>query len=167
MKILETKRLELHTLTLADDAFIYELVNSPGWLQYIGDRNIRSLDEARHYIQNVHLEMYQKLGYGLWKVSIKEDHYPIGLCGLLKRDFLDQPDIGFAILPQYYRQGYTLEAGQAVLQFAREALSISSVCAITAPGNKASQQLLTKMGLKFSEESDLPEVGRCAIFKVP
>jgi len=166
MKILETERLELYQLTLSDDAFIYELVNSPGWLQFIGDRNVYSPEDAKRYIREVHLDMYQKHGFGLWRMNLRSTGAAIGLCGLLKRPFLEHADIGFASLPQYYRQGYTFEAGQAVLAYAFRQLKLPAITAITSPDNDPSRELLTKLDLNYQREEELPELGKCAVYSI-
>jgi ribosomal-protein-alanine N-acetyltransferase len=99
MEILQTRRLTLSEATLSDIPLIFKLLNSPNWLEFIGDRNIRTLEDAEKYIQNSLIKSYRENGFGLWKVELKSDKTPIGLCGLLKREMLDFPDLGFAILP--------------------------------------------------------------------
>ena len=162
--ILETERLELHELTPQDDAFIFALLNSPGWLKNIGDRNIRTLADARKYIFEGAIAMYNKHGIGLWKMERKSDKAPIGLCGLLKRKELEHPDIGFAILPQFYRQGYSYEASKAVLDYGLQQLKFPIIAGITAPANEASKKLLLKIGLHYIEDLDVPNIGLCSYF---
>ena len=101
MTVLETERLRLRQLTVDDAAFILQLVNDPSWLRFIGDRNVRNLDDARNYILKGPIASYEKFGFGLWLVELKADGMPLGICGLLQRDTLPDVDIGFALLPQF------------------------------------------------------------------
>lgn len=144
MSSLESTRLALRIATPADAPFIFALLNSPGWLEHIGDRGIRTLDDAEGYINGL-AEAHKKQGFGLWLVCRKEDDKPLGLCGLLQRDYLEHPDLGFAIAPEYGRQGYTREASEICLDFAREQ-GYPQVMAITSPANTASQSLLLALG---------------------
>ncbi len=145
---LTTQRLLLRPLTLADATFIVQLLNSPGWLQFIGDRNVHSEDDAKGYLLNGPLKSYADNGFGLWGVELKENRTPIGMCGLLKRDYLENPDIGFALLPDYTGKGYAYEAANATLDHAADALNIAAVSAIVQPGNAASVGLLHKLGME-------------------
>lgn len=150
MLILETERLILRHLGPETDVdFILRLLNEPSFLQYIGDKGVRTLDDARAYINNGPLKSYQENGFGLYKVELKETGDPIGICGLIKRDTLPAPDIGFAFLPEYWNSGYAHEAAAAVMRHAREVLRLDRILAITSPGNTASEKLLAKIGLKF------------------
>ncbi|MES2796567.1 MAG: GNAT family N-acetyltransferase [Bacteroidota bacterium] len=153
-KILETDRLILRELTNTDSPFIYELLNSPGWLQYIGNRNINSDEDAQKYIINGPIKSYESNGYGLWLVSLKTDNSPIGLCGILKRDALDAPDIGFAFLDAFMDKGYAVEIAKAVLDFANHTLKLKIILGITALNNTKSIKLLEKIGLKYIENID-------------
>ena len=103
--VVETDRLALRQLQVADAEFVLTLVNTPGWLRFIGDRGVRDIDTAIGYLKNGPFDSYKKLGYGLWMVMRKADHQPLGMCGLLKREMLEYPDIGFAFLPEFTRQG--------------------------------------------------------------
>lgn len=154
--ILETERLRLRELTLDDAAFIVELVNSAGWIKYIGDRNIKSPEQAKAYLENGPLKSYQENGFGLWLVEIKDTQNPIGMCGLLCRDYLDNPDIGFAFLPEFIGKGFGFEAAAATLSLAKDQLKLLTLCAITMPTNHASIKLLEKIGLKFMESFSSP-----------
>lgn len=156
MIILETERLQLCQFSLDDAAFIVQLLNSPGWLQFIGDRKIRNEDDARQYLQNVPMTQYAKHGFGLWLVRLKNDHTPIGMCGLIRRDTLDDVDIGFALLPEYAGKGYAYEAAAATLAFAREQLNFKRLLAITNTDNASSVRLLEKIGLKYEKNLRLP-----------
>ncbi len=145
--ILQKDRLRLRELTWDDAAFIVALVNTPGWLTYIGDRNIKTEEQAREYLTNGPMKSYVENGFGLWLVELKETVQPIGMCGLLRRDYLDHPDIGFAFLPDYQGKGYAYEAAEATISFAKEKLNIPTICAITLPNNKSSIKLLEKIGM--------------------
>ncbi len=150
MNIISTSRL--HVKQLSEElhaSFILQLVNSPGWLRYIGDRNIHSLQDAGQYIFNGPIVSYATHGYGLWLVKRIEDDAPIGICGLIKRDYLPHPDLGYALLPQYEGQGYATEAAAAVMQYAKEVLSIPIIAAITTDDNVPSLRLLFKLGFDF------------------
>ncbi|MFI4982343.1 MAG: GNAT family N-acetyltransferase, partial [Nevskiales bacterium] len=115
MKVLETERLVLRRLVAEDAPFILELLSDPSWLRFIGDKGVRNLDDARLYIRIGPAAMYARLGHGLYLTELKDGGIPIGLCGLIKRDTLDDVDIGFAFLPQYRGQGYAREAAAATL----------------------------------------------------
>lgn len=155
--LIETDRLRLRELTLDDTAFIIELLNTPGWLQYIGDRNVKSEEQAVAYLQNGPMKGYREQGYGMWLVEAKDDGTPLGMCGVMKRDHLDTPDIGFAFLPRYNGQGYAAEAASASLSYAKEALGIKKVAAIVLPGNAPSIKLLEKLGLTFVRTFTFPD----------
>lgn len=149
MKVLETERLVLRRLVAEDAPFILELLNDPSWLRFIGDKGVRTLDDARAYIHNGPGDMYARLGHGLYLTELKVSGVPIGLCGLIKRDTLENVDIGFAFLPQYRALGYAQEAAAATLAYARNSLGLKRIVAITSPDNQASGRLLEKIGLHF------------------
>ena len=161
MTILETQRLVLRRLNLDDAPFILELVNEPAWLEFIGDKNVHSLDDARKYILNGPIEMYARLGFGFYLVQLKQGS-AIGICGLIKREGLDDVDIGFALLSRFSGQGYALEAAQAVMDYARTILKVNRIVAITKPANEKSIKLLARLGLHFEKHiklaGDTPEV---------
>ncbi|MFK7748429.1 MAG: GNAT family N-acetyltransferase [Kordia sp.] len=163
-KILETERVRLREFLLKDAEFILELVNTPLWIQYIGDRNIHTPGVAEEYISDNLQKGYQKNGFGLWLMELKETATPIGMCGLVNRDSLDDVDIGFALLPKYERQGYTFETATATLKHAKEKLQISKIVAITDASNIASIGLLNKIGLKFEKELKLSEKDTVLLF---
>ena len=144
--VLTTQRLLLREFTLADAPFILELVNEPAYMRYIVDRNVRTLEEAAAYLRAGPLASYAQFGFGLWHVSLRATGEPIGKCGLLKRDWLPDPDIGYAILERYHGQGCAREAAQATLDYARKVLGVSRVLATTDPVNDASVALLMKLG---------------------
>lgn len=154
--ILETQRLRLRTLTLDDTAFIIALVNSPGWLKYIGDRTIKTQEQAKGYLENGPWKSYRENGFGLWLVETKGNNTPVGMCGLLRRDYLDHPDIGFAFLPAFTGMSFGFEAAAASLTLAKEQLKLPAICAITMPSNHSSIKLLEKLGLKFVKSFSSP-----------
>lgn len=144
--VLETERLLLRRFTVDDAQFVLALVNEPSFLRYIGDKKVRTLDDARQYIQNGPLASYDRNGFGLYVAELKTSHTPVGMCGLLKRDELPEPDIGFALLPAFWKQGFGFEAASAVLSEARESLHLQRVLAITSLDNDASIALLQRLG---------------------
>ena len=149
MNVLETDRLVLRWLDIDDAPFIIELLNDPSFIRFIGDKGVRTLDDARSYILNGPVASYEQFGFGLYATDLKETRVPIGICGILKRDTLPHPDIGFAFLPAYWNKGYAYEASAAVLEHARKNLGIDRLLAITTPDNEASTKLLVKLGLRF------------------
>jgi RimJ/RimL family protein N-acetyltransferase len=146
---LETERLTLRPFTHDDTKFIVTLVNTPGWIEFIGDRNIKTEAEAITYLENGPLKSYDLHGFGLSMVELKDSKMPIGMCGLLKRETLDYPDIGFAFLPEYTGKGYAFEIVKSTLTFANEQLDIHPILAVVMPTNTRSIQLLEKVGMKF------------------
>src|SRR5450755_4762461 len=154
VKVLQTERLALRELTVDDAVFIRELVNEPSWIRFIGDRGVRSVDDARAYLLKGPIAMYARFGFGLWAVELKETGEAAGLCGLIKRDALEDVDIGFAFLPRFWRQGYALESARAVIAYGREILELDRIVAITSPDNDASIRLLEKIGLRFEQTID-------------
>jgi RimJ/RimL family protein N-acetyltransferase len=155
MLILETERLQLRTVSPDDAPFYLELVNEPSWIRFIGDRGIRTLDAARAAILDGPVAMYERLGYSLYLVQRRSDGAPLGMCGLIKRDVLPETDIGYAISPRYWGQGYAYEAAAAVVAHARGPLGLAGLMAITSPDNAASIQLLGKLGMQFVERTRL------------
>jgi RimJ/RimL family protein N-acetyltransferase len=162
MTVLETERLILRRLSSADAEFILELLNQPSFLRYIGDKGVRNAEDAIRYIQTGPLASYERFGFGLYLVALKESGVSIGMCGLLKRDSLPDVDVGFAFLPDYWSQGYAFEAAAAVMNYGRNVLRLSRIVAITSLDNVASIKLLEKVGLKFERliklDEDQPEV---------
>ena len=150
MTILETERLLLRELDSATDAeFIFELLNTPKFLKYIGDRGVRSVKQARDFIENRYRQSYREHGFGLYTVELKNEHIPIGLCGFVSRDTLPAPDLGFAFLPDFEGKGYGFESASALLQFGSEKLGFTRVLAITSQANDDSVKLLEKLGFRF------------------
>ncbi|MDQ0417207.1 RimJ/RimL family protein N-acetyltransferase [Croceifilum oryzae] len=157
MKILDTERLILRFQTTEDAEFILELVNDPSWLKFIGDRGVRTIEDAKNDILNGPIQMYKKkLGLGFLLVERKEDQAPIGICGLIKRESLEDIDIGFAFLPQYRGKGYAYEAAASVMAYGKDTLGLSRIVAITRQENHHSIKLLEKLGLQFEQLIQLP-----------
>ena len=154
--ILETKRLTLREFTSADAQFIIQLLNSPGWIEFIGDRNVRTDEQAINYLLNGPIKSYDENGFGLSLVETKADKKPIGMCGLIKRSHLEHPDIGFAFLPEFTGKGFAYEIANATVVFAKEVLKMPCVLAVTIPTNTASIKLLGKIGLKFIKTISFP-----------
>lgn len=149
MRVLETERLALRRLDVEQDAaFVLRLLNDPDWLTYIGDRGVRNLEDARHYLREGPVASYARHGHGLYAVEDSTDGALAGICGLLRRDFLDGPDLGFAFLPDFRRRGYAFEASVAVLRHERRELGLERVFAVTSPDNAASIRLLGKLGFR-------------------
>ena len=149
MKILETERLILRHLTTDDAEFILELLNDPSFIRNIGDRNVRSIEDACSYILNGPVASYAKNGFGLYLVLLKETKEPMGMCGLIKRDGLEDVDIGYALLPRYWSKGYAVEAAQATKEYAREAIGLKRIVAIVDPVNAGSIRVLENIGLHY------------------
>ncbi len=146
---IETARLSLTQLSDRDAEFIHELLNEPSFLRFIGDRGVRSFDDARRYIRDGPVAGYERYGYGLLRVARRSDDEPIGICGVLKRDALPEPDLGFSFLPEFWSQGFALEAAAAVMQHARAVLRLGRILAITTQDNEPSMRLLGKLGFRF------------------
>lgn len=149
MKVLETERLVVRQLSSGDAEFILRLLNEPSWLRFIGDKGVRTVEGARNYILNGPVEMYSRLGFGLYLVELKEESLPIGICGLIKRDSLKDVDIGFAFLPKYWGRGYAYESASAVMAYGRNVLGLKRIVAVTSVDNDSSAKLLEKLGLRF------------------
>ena len=152
--ILKTERLNLREISLSDAPFIFELLNSDDWLKYIGDRDIKTLEDAEKYISNSYIKSYRESGFGFYLMEKREDGTPIGMCGLVKRPQLEDVDIGFAMLSQFGKNGYALEAASATMVYANTMLQIKRVVAITTLENINSQRLLQKVGLRFEKLVD-------------
>ena len=154
--IIETERLKLREFNSADGEMIFELLNSPGWLKYIGTRSIETTDDAINYIETKLRKGYKESGFGFYLVELKSTGEKIGMSGLVKRDGLDNVDVGFALLPQFENKGYAYESTAAVMKFAKEQLKLSKLAAITVPYNTPSIKLLEKLGMKFDKKINIP-----------
>jgi ribosomal-protein-alanine N-acetyltransferase len=148
MSIIQTLRLQLRELELEDAPFILALLNEPGFIRYIGDKGVRSLGDARDYMLQGPMDSYARHGFGLYAACL-QNGTPIGICGLVKRDGLEQPDVGFAFLSKYGSKGYAAESAAAILAHARQQLNLPRILAITSPDNSRSIAVLEKIGLKF------------------
>lgn len=157
MKILETERLLLRQFSTDDADFILRLLNEPSFIQNIGDRGVRTLEDARSYILRVPIASYEKNGFGLYLVILKKSGASIGMCGLIRREALEDVDIGYAFLPEYWSKGYAVEAAQAVKEYARDVIGLKRLVAITDPENQASIRVLEKIGLRFEKMIRLSE----------
>jgi len=155
VEVLRTERLTLSRVDERDAAFILELVNDPDWLRNIGDRGVRTLEDARQFLRNGPMAMYERVGFGLYRVALTADGTPIGLCGLLRRDTLDDVDLGFAFLPAHRGKGYAHEAAAATLRHGREQLGLARIVAIVSPGNDASIRLLRRLGMDYERTLQL------------
>lgn len=158
--VTETARLYLRRLTPTDAPFIVEVLNTPGFLFFVGDKNVRSHADAREYLESGPLLMYRDKGFGLWLVARRSDRAPLGLCGLIKRDSLDDVDIGYGFLPEHEGQGYALEAARAVVEYARTALGLPRLVAICDPRNAASIRLLEKLGMALEKQVSAEDDGK-------
>ena len=152
------ERIRLRQLGEADAPFLLELLNDPDWLRYIGDRRVRTLDDARAYVRSGPMAMYARHGHGLWAVEGlgAEPAEPQGICGLLKRDTLDDVDLGFAFLARHRGRGLALEAARLTMDYAREVLGLRRVVAITSLDNEASVRLLERLDFQFERVMTMP-----------
>jgi RimJ/RimL family protein N-acetyltransferase len=154
---METSRLRFRPIAAADADFIFELYSTDAFKRFIGDKNFQTLDDARAFIANSIVTMYRTTGLGLHLVELKPDATRIGICGLLKRESLDEVDLGFGFLPAYERLGYGVESACSFLEVARDGLHLSRVVAITTSDNTACISLLAKLGFEFDRvHQELP-----------
>jgi RimJ/RimL family protein N-acetyltransferase len=163
--VCETPRLRLRRFGADDAAFVAQLLNEPSFLQNIGDRGVRSLDDAIRYISNGPVASYARFGFGLFHVSLREGGLPIGMCGLLKRDWLEDVDVGFAFFPVYWGNGYAYEASLGVIEWGSRMLGIERVCGITKPDNTGSIRVLEKLGLRYAGMVTSPEGVESKLFR--
>ncbi|MEL4178694.1 GNAT family N-acetyltransferase [Roseateles sp. PN1] len=160
--VLTTERLRLRHMTVDDAAFMLRLLNEPSWLRFIGDRGVKTLADAQRYILNGPVEMVSRLGFGFYVVELNDQAgpvgpvAPVGICGLAQRPYLEDVDIGFAFLPEFWGQGYAFEAAAAVLDLARTRLGLRRVLATVRPGNQSSIKLLEKLGLRYEKTMPHP-----------
>jgi len=151
LNVLETERLLLRQLTTDDAEFILELLNEPSFIQNIGDRGVRTLEAARLYILNGPVASYAKNGFGSYLVILKETNESIGMCGLIKRDGLEDVDIGYAFLPKFWSRGYAVESALAIKTYAKDVIELKRMVAITDPANEGSIRVLERLGLRFEK----------------
>ena len=157
MKTIESERLFLRPLTLEDGEFILQLLNTDGFIKYIGDRNVRTIEQANNYLLNGPLKSYETNGFGLSLVELKAGPTPIGMCGLLKRDYLDHPDIGFAFLPDFTGKGYAFEIVKEIIYYELHRPQMKKILAIVLPENSSSIKLLEKVGFEYEENFISPD----------
>lgn len=165
-----TARLGLRELTSDDAPFVLALYTDPDFIANVGDRGVRTLEDARRYIAEGPVLSYRQHGFGLYLVSARDSGESLGMCGLLRRDWHPDVEIGFALLPSARRHGYALEAAAAVVQFARDSLRLERLVALTAPDNQRSIRVLERIGLRFERmvhAPDAPGDSRLFVLELP
>ena len=160
MTVLVTDRLSLRRLSIDDAGFILRLLNEPSFIQNIGDKGVRTIDDAGSYILNGPVASYEKFGFGLWLVEMKESGVSAGICGLLKRDVLEDVDLGYAFLPEFWSRGYALESASAVMSYATATLGLKRIVAVTNVDNQSSIRLLEKIGFEYQQMVRLSDDGQ-------
>lgn len=151
MVIAETERLVISELSLDDAPFFLKLVNTPNWIKYIGDRNLKTVKDAEDYLTKGTLKSYKDYGFGFYKLQEKQSKNIIGTCGLINRKELDNVDLGFAFLPEFEGKGFGYESSMAVVKLAQEKFQLKKLLAITLPINKSSIKLLEKLGFVYQK----------------
>lgn len=159
---LETARLSLRRFVFDDAPFVVELLNQPSFIRNIGDRGVRTVDDARRYLHDGPMAMYEKYGFGLWRASRRTDDVFVGMCGLLKRDILPDVDVGYAFLPEHWGQGYAFEAADATVALGARKFGLKRIIGVVSDHNAASIRVLEKVGMRFERmhamRPDEPEV---------
>lgn len=162
MKVLETERLILRWLTVDDAEFMFALMNEAAYLRFIGDKGIKTISDAGAYILNGPVDSYERFDYGLYLTELKASGAPIGICGLVNRESIEDVDIGFAFLPEYWASGYAYESAKAVLVYGKNVVGLKRIVAVTAVDNQSSIRLIEKIGLRFEKiislSADEPDV---------
>jgi [ribosomal protein S5]-alanine N-acetyltransferase len=153
--VIETERLLLRKFTVDDASFILELLNTPSWLRFIGDRNVHNIEQATQFLLNGYLKSYETHGFGFYVVIERATQKLIGMCGLVKRNTLEDVDIGFAFMPEFVGKGYGFEAASATLNYAENVLRLEKIIAIVNPENVVSIALIKKIGLQFERMINL------------
>ncbi len=164
MIVTETPRLRLRQLTSEDAPFILELMSDGDFIRNVGDRGVRTLEDARHYLATGPLASYQHYGFGLCAAELKASAVTIGLCGLLRRETHPDVEVGFALLPRFRGQGYALEAARGALRFGTQGLGFTRIVAITAPGNQASIRILETLGMQYERMVRFSDDGESRLF---
>ena len=164
MSAIETERLQLRKLVLADAAFILKLVNQPGWLENIGDKQVNNLTDAENYLSQGPLKSYREYGFGFYLVVLKHTQESTGICGLIKRECFDAPDIGYAISAEFWGKGYATEAAKAVLEYSQNELKLNQIYGVTSLSNESSKQVLRKVGLTEEGKIKMPEYNELSCF---
>ena len=160
MRVFETERLVCRQFSTADARFMLSLLNDAGWLRYIGDRGVRTEEQATEYLLLGAIRNYELLGYGFYLVELKYSQQAIGMCGFAKRDYLEVADLGFALLQKYEGAGYAFEAASACLTYAKESLQLPRIQATTRSDNQRSSTLLEKLGMRFKNDILHPDGDR-------
>jgi RimJ/RimL family protein N-acetyltransferase len=151
-----TPRLSLRKVTSGDAALLLELMNEPPYIENIGDRGVRTAPDAARYIEDKYTVSYERNGYGLYLVELREGLVPIGICGLVRRPALDHPDVGFAYLQRFWSKGYASEAAEATLAFARDTLALPYLYGVVSPSNARSIRILERLGLRYLRPIQIP-----------
>ncbi len=159
MKVLETERLILRRVTIDDAAFIDDLMNEPAFIENVADRGLRTIADATECVASKILPSYERFGFGFYLVELKQSGVPVGICGLIKRDTLEDVDIGFSILHRFCGHDYAFEAAAAIMTYGRNVLGLPRIVGVAAPGNQISIYLLEKLGLRFERTIYLPGYG--------
>jgi [ribosomal protein S5]-alanine N-acetyltransferase len=165
-EVTKTERLRMREFIVSDYKFIFELLNGEDWKKYIGDRNINDYNDAESYISHKLRKGYKDYGFGMYAVCLDDDTV-VGMCGLVKRDTFDVPDIGFAFLPKYYGNGYAFESAKAILDLAIRDFSLKNLLAICVSSNERSIHLIKKLGLSFEKKIVLdPKEGELELYSL-
>lgn len=149
LSVIVTERLSLREMSAADAGFVLEILNDPGFIRFVGDRGVRSLEDAARYASERFVESYRQNGFGLWLVETKDEKVPVGMCGLLKRKELNVVEVGYAFLPSFRARGYAFEAAAAVKTYARDVLKLPRLHAVVNPDNAVSIRVIEKLGMKY------------------
>lgn len=160
MIVLQTERLTLRPLDKGDAAFMLALLNDPEWLRLIGDRQVRTLDDAAHYIEDTIISSYQQHGFGFYGIAVNPSGELAGICGLVKRDWLDHIDLGYALLPAWRGQGIAREAALAMFHYARDTMQLPRLLATTRSYNQGSQKVLEYIGMQYERDIPHPDGSR-------
>ena len=155
MQVLETERLILRHFTPDDAPFILRLLNEPSFLKNIGDKGVRTLEQAVGYLLDGPIKSYEVHGHGLYLVALKASHEPMGMCGLIKRTLFQDVDLGYAFLPEFWSKGYASESAAAVLDLGRS-LGLTKLIAFVTPSNAGSSRVLEKLGFSFAGFTHMP-----------
>lgn len=163
--LISSNRLHLSEFSLKDASFFFELVNDPDWIKYIGDRNIKTISDSEDYLKDKIIPSYKQFGFGFYVVRLKESNLPIGMCGLIKRDWMSYVEIGYAFLNKHRSKGYAIEASIATKKYAKEEIGISKIAALTDVDNEKSGNLLNRLGLEFERLISYPgEQKKCKLY---
>ena len=157
MRDISTPRLNLRRFTESDAPFALALLNDPDWLRFIGDKEVRTLEDAAAYLRDGPITMYARFGLGLLSVDLKDGGQTIGMCGLIQRDSVVDVDIGFAFLPAFRAKGYAREAASATLAYGHDSLGLKRIVGFTSPDNANSLRLLARIGMRLERTVTLPD----------